>query len=53
MNNECCKNCKWHDSFTWACCNGDSENCADFMDNDNWCKVYEGIECNEDTRKRD
>lgn len=41
MNNECCKNCEWHDDFTWACCNGDSENCADFTDNDDWCEVYE------------
>ena len=26
-----CKGCKWHDEFSWACCNGDSEYRADFV----------------------
>lgn len=26
-----CKDCKWHDEFSWACCNGDSEYRADFV----------------------
>lgn len=26
-----CKGCKWHDEFSWACCNGDSKHCADFV----------------------
>lgn len=34
-----CEGCKWHDSYTWACMNGDSENCADFV-NDG-CEEYE------------
>lgn len=38
-----CKGCKWHDEFTWACCNGDSLNCADFV-NDG-CECYEEREC--------
>lgn len=29
-NDQCCGNCAWHDDFSWACFNGDSEYCADF-----------------------
>lgn len=36
-----CKNCKWHESFSWACFNGDSPYVADFTDNDNWCDSWE------------
>ena len=30
MKNKC-EGCIWHDDFTWACCNGNSENRADFV----------------------
>lgn len=30
-NDTDCKDCKWHDEFSWACCNGDSEHRADFV----------------------
>lgn len=26
-----CEGYIWHDSYTWACCNGDSEHRADFV----------------------
>ena len=29
-----CSNCRWHENFSGACCNGDSEYRADFTDND-------------------
>lgn len=35
-----CKTCKWHDDFSWVCFNGDSENVADFTDNEDSCKEY-------------
>lgn len=34
-----CKGCKWHDDFSWACVNGESEYRGDFV-NDG-CKHYE------------
>lgn len=42
-----CKTCKWHDDFSWACCNGDSDECADFTDNDYVCSHWEAAESNE------
>lgn len=26
-----CEDCVYHDAFTWACCNGESEHRADFV----------------------
>ena len=34
-----CEGCKWWDSFSWVCCNADSEHCADFTNEG--CKWYE------------
>lgn len=31
---KCCATCQWYDDYTGACCNGDSECRADFMDAD-------------------
>ena len=31
MKKSKCEGCKWHDDFTWACCNGDSSYVADFV----------------------
>lgn len=37
-----CFNCKWlSDKFIAACCNSDSENCADYMDKDDSCECWE------------
>ena len=36
-----CKNCEYHDEFTGACCNGDSEHCADFTSNEDSCQDWE------------
>lgn len=31
MKESKCEGCKWHDKFTWACCNGESPYVADFV----------------------
>lgn len=35
-----CEGCKYWDSYSWACCNGDSPYVADFVDEG--CKEYDG-----------
>lgn len=40
---KCCETCNWHDDFSWACFNGDSENCADFTDPEDSCECWEKI----------
>ena len=35
------KTCEWHDSYTGACGNGDSEHCADFTSDDDTCDNWE------------
>ena len=37
--NDTCEGCKWWESFNWACCNGDSPHCADFVNCG--CKYFE------------
>ena len=44
-----CENCKWHESFSWACVNGYSPKVADFTDNDDWCDEREEVNGKEDT----
>lgn len=44
MISKSCETCKWHDEFTWACFNGDSEKRADFTDNEDVCESWEGID---------
>ncbi len=39
MKNKCCVGCKWHEEWTWACFNGDSPHCADFVNCG--CPLYE------------
>lgn len=39
MKSKCCVGCKWHEEWTWACCNGDSPYCADFVNCG--CPLYE------------
>ena len=37
-----CETCKWRsDTFTSACCNGDSPRRADFVDADETCEYWE------------
>ena len=36
-----CKTCKWHDDFSWVCANGDSQEVADFTDNEYGCSCWE------------
>lgn len=38
---KCCATCQWYDDYTGACCNGDSECRADFMDADDGCEEWE------------
>lgn len=37
-----CFDCKWHDNFSWACCNGDSPHRADFTYPEQSCPQWEG-----------
>ena len=36
-----CGNCLWHDVFSWACCNGDSEYGGEYMDPGKSCRCWE------------
>lgn len=36
-----CRTCAWHDSFSWACFNGDSPYRADFTQNEQKCRFWE------------
>lgn len=36
-----CETCRWYEPFNGVCCNGDSENRADFMDADDYCEAWE------------
>ena len=40
-NLKCCKTCRWHEDYTWVCCNGYSPNVADITDNDDCCEEWE------------
>ena len=42
---KCCKNCKWHDDFSWVCFNGESEECAGVTNNDFVCDKWEEKLC--------
>lgn len=48
MKYNCCVGCKWHDEFTWACFNGDSEHCADFVNCG--CPLYEVKKDDDETK---
>lgn len=39
---KCCGTCNWHDEWTGACCNGDSDYRADFTDAESTCDCWEG-----------
>lgn len=42
MEEKSYSNCKWYEHFNGVCCNGDSEYCADYVDNDHVCTEWEG-----------
>lgn len=42
---KCCVGCKWHEEWTWACFNGDSPYCADFVNCG--CPLYEEKKTND------
>lgn len=44
MTEKCCKTCKWYDDFVGVCCNGESENRAEFMDEADGCDEWEAKE---------
>ena len=35
-----CRTCEYHDVFSWVCSNVDSDYCADFTDDEDWCSAY-------------
>ena len=37
----CCRTCRWWDEFAGACCNGESDNVAEFMQPEDMCKRWE------------
>lgn len=41
MEEKSCDNCAWHDVWSWVCCNGYSENVADFTDPEKCCSAWE------------
>ena len=41
---KCCKNCKWHESFSCVCCNSESDYVADFTMEDDVCEKWEDNE---------
>lgn len=45
MKSKCCVGCKWHEEWTWACFNGDSPYCADFVNCG--CPLYEEKKTND------
>ena len=37
-----CETCKWYETYTGACCNGDSDYCADYVSSMNSCENWDG-----------
>lgn len=46
-----CKNCKYHDDFSWVCFNGESEHRGDFTDDDDSCYLFERKDNNTEQKK--
>ena len=38
---KCCATCAWYEEYQGVCFNGDSPNCADFIDADEVCGEWE------------
>lgn len=43
---------EWHDNFSWACFNGNSEHRADFTDPEDSCPVWEGREDSDEKEEK-
>lgn len=41
MPDDSCDSCRWYDQEQGTCFNGDSQNCADFVDPDDVCPEWE------------
>ena len=40
LNPNNCNNCEYYEWYNGVCFNGDSPNCADFMDSNDTCKHF-------------
>lgn len=38
---KCCATCAWYEEYQGVCFNGDSPNCADFTESENYCEGWE------------
>lgn len=45
-NERCCKNCAYHDDWTWVCFNPEADDRADFTDSDHGCNCWTSREEN-------
>ena len=36
-----CATCAWYEEYQGVCFNGDSPNCADFTESENYCEEWE------------
>ena len=39
-----CETCKWYETYTGACCNGDSDYCADYVFSMHSCENWEAAD---------
>ena len=39
-----CETCKWYETYTGACCNGDSDYCADYVSGMHSCENWEAAD---------
>ena len=39
-NERCCKNCEYHDDWTWVCFNPEAEDRADFTNPEHGCDYW-------------
>jgi len=46
-----CATCFYWDDFNWVCCNGDSENRADFTNKDDTCEEWRMREAEPDAEE--
>ena len=42
LDTKVCETCKWYETYTGACCNGDSDYCADHVSSMNSCENWDG-----------
>ena len=49
--NKCCETCVYHDDWTWACFNPDSDDRADFVNPRHGCSCWTIREDNNDKQR--